>query len=441
MIPLKKFLNSDYFIATMYIITVLSWVLRLQTYTIILSVFIYILIVITDANRINVVTLIMAGVINYRIAKFDNNSILLLVSVIIGLPFLIYDLFKEKPKFKDEVLLSMIFLLASGALSLINTNKDNITLAITGLIGFIAFVIVYFYLFNKSKQGDFRYVAKNVLALGLAIAVEYFIYIYKYEGYTIGKDIDLGWAISNHIAILYLTIIPITFYLYIEDQKRLFILFAIVVDLIVLLLMLSKAAYVTLAIIVIPFTIISFKDCTNKKRFITDLLVSVAIFIISAYLIMQVDVVNVGLKEYLKQMYNRGWFKDNSRIEIYKIGLKVFSKYPIFGGGLYTANYFLTPEGYNLMNYHNYIIHALATTGILGLVMFLNYLYRIVIKIFKNLNFYNICVLTVISSLLIHGLFDTAWFNPVIMMFLSIYVSTIPSKNVIDNSLQLINNN
>jgi hypothetical protein len=421
----KNFLNSNYFIAIIYALTVVSWAFKSQIIMIALGVLIIMTIIYVDAKRINIATLIFAIIISYRNEKLINNIWIIVIYGALLLPFIIYDLIKSKINLKDNILISMFILIGAALLSLINTNRDNISLGIAGLIGFMVFTIVFIYFNSHKSPDDYRYLAKNALAMGLAIACEFAIYTITYNDSSIGKEIDLGWAISTHIAITYLTIIPMTFYLYIENPKRTYVLIALVIDFIVVLLLLCKGAYLAIGLGIIPFLVIAYKMVKDKKRMIRDFMVACIMLFFLLLIISLIGRIRSGVIDYFTYMNRRGWFVDSGRIKIYKVGLDVFFDYPLFGGGVYTGGYYLPLIGEQLKNYHNYFIQSLATMGIFGLLAFAHYLYRIVMRCVSVKHFYNICVLFVIIFLSIHGLVDTTWYSIIVMVILSIYLSAL----------------
>lgn len=120
------------------------------------------------------------------------------------------------------------------------------------------------------------------------------------------------------------------------------------------------------------------------------------------------------LKEYFKDIQ---FFEDNGREELFVIGWDLFKQYPIFGAGSYSGGYYLKDS--NLGTYHNYIIQAIATTGIVGLIS-LGYFVYTMIKTSIKKDCFNILYLISIMYILIHGIVDNSFYNPIIMIFLAI---------------------
>ncbi|HHU55116.1 MAG TPA: O-antigen ligase family protein [Acholeplasmataceae bacterium] len=436
---IKKLLNSNYFIGFVYLFTVICWYYQKQNIAILFYLLCAICIIIFDANRINIATLIMAGIINYRDTTFSANFPLFLASFLVIIPFVLYDFFKNGIKF-DIIFKSMFLIFIVSVLSLINVNKETLSDSIIGVLQTGAFALIYLYFVNKRQNDDYEYIAKNALALGIAIALEFVIYIITYDGNTLGKDIDLGWGISNVIAMIEMMVIPLIIYLYSQNQNRMYLLLSVIIAIVVIALTLSKGAYLALSIISIPLVIVTYLNMPNRKKFIYDISYCLVILSFIIYITSNIDLIREGFIEYFSKMNDRGWFKDQSRIKIYKIGLETFLKNPLLGAGSYTGGYYLGLHGFKVTTYHNYVVQILATIGLFGFISFCMYLFYVIKKIFTTKHHYNLSIFFVIIAISLHGLVDNTWFNPIIMVIISIFFSTIISKKSIQNKKSTYNN-
>ncbi len=255
--------------------------------------------------------------------------------------------------------------------------------------------------------------------------------MFTYEGQIIGKDIDFNWAQSNGIAMMALFLIPLNIGLYIKHQKHNFILLGVIGEVVVLFLTLSKGAYVSLALISIPTFIITWLYAPNRKKLLADLFLSLLLIGVIAWGITRIDKVSVGIAQYLEAMDARGWFNDPARLEIYNKGLEVFKEFPLFGRGTNTTVPGLSNP---VSHYHNFIIHTLATTGILGALAFGFYLISMVFTCIKK-NPYHLMVLMSVLAMMIHGLFDNAWYKPLVMVATSIVISQLEDPVIHLNSI------
>jgi len=423
---MKKFLNSYYFIGLVFGVTVLCWILRTQILAFSIYAIFFLLIVIFDVKRVQMLAIVLAAIINYREDNMYDNIYVFIVFGSLALVLVIYDFIHHKINFNSEILYASLIFLGANVLSFVNANKDTVGLIFAGVVQIIGYCLIFVYFFSNKENDDFKYVPVNCLFMGLAIFLELVFHLLMFSGGAITKrDIDLGWGISNFIAMVVTILIPPTMYLYVENQKRKYVLGAVVLDLVVIFITFSKGAFLTLGIIFIPFAIFIYKYCKDKKSFLKDGGFLLALGIIGLLIITQIDIIWDGFIEYFKEMDERGWFNNESRIILYRRGLEVFKQFPIFGGGSYTGQYYLDHNS----NYHNYIIQSLATIGIVGTIAFIYNIFVIIKKSWYN-NYYNIAIIFVVAAMMLHGLVDTTWYNPIIMVILYIFLPFLNDKKV-----------
>ncbi len=423
---IRNFFNSTYFIILIYLVTLICWYFKQQEAAIIFYVVMAVIIILLNCNRINIVTLIMAGVINYRETSYEGNVWVFVFAAVAILPLLIYDLLKHKIEYKNGIFIAMLIILLSNILSLINIKKEDINYGLVGVSQYVAFCLIYFYFMNKREENNHYYISKNAAIMSLAISLQIIYTLTKFEGDILSKEIDLDWGSTNSIAITYLLLIPLTFYLYIDNQKKFQYLLINILSISMLVLTFCKGAYLTILVLILPFLYLAYRRVQNKKLYIISLFLSLLLLASILYMFYNVDHVREGFVRYFNQMGERGWFNDNSRIDIFKYGADVFKKFPLFGAGSYTAKPYLILNGYhpNLKHYHNYIIQTLATLGLVGLVSFGNYIYQIIKKSLTP-NFYNVSVLFTVFAMLLHGLVDNTWYNPIVPLIITIYLTNL----------------
>jgi len=123
------------------------------------------------------------------------------------------------------------------------------------------------------------------------------------------------------------------------------------------------------------------------------------------------------------------------RIEDYRETLTIFDKAPLFGVG-YNNMCIARAEflGQTNLNSHacsgsaSSLLLILATTGILGFLIFVNLIYRLVADLAKNM--YGLTFLSCLVALLVHSLFVNSLFYPWVMgwMGLLLSISLRPSR-------------
>lgn len=434
---IRKFFNSYIFMIISFLFTIICWYLKNQNIAVIYYIICIAIIILTNANKTTISTIAFCAIINYRETTFSSNSKIALLSTICLLPLFIYEVFKNKPKYKDAIFLSLLAILITSGLSLFNTFEENINDALIGIFKLFVYVFIFYFCLINKKEEDYSYVSKSIVALGIAIIVELAIYAITYSGGSLwNKDISIGWGISNSVSMLLLITIPITIYVYIENPKHIYLIVFIILEMLSILLMLCKGALLALIILVIPFAILLYFMIYGKrmrKIYLITMAIIFVGFVISIIYVYTNKEIMEGIKKYFDGVVDRGGlFRDESRMVIYETGFNIFKKYPLFGSGINTAVYYLELNGFdaNLKHYHNFVIQVLATTGTFGFLSMVSFGFFALRKCFTK-NCYNICCGFAFLALIIHGLVDNTFHNPIVMIVLLFMLSSLVSKDTL----------
>lgn len=429
---MKAFFESKWFPIIAYLVTMVCWYFQIQLPTICFAAASIILIIVSGAKRINIVTLIFAGIISYRTTSYEGNFWPFLIAGLIVVPLSVYDLVRRKASLKDPIFIALALCFLSGLVSLVNVKREYLNYGIAGIFQPLIFAYLYLYLWNSKEKEDFRRVSESATWLSVAITLQVVIFLLTYEGQVLGKRINLGWSSTNSLAMMYLLLFPLTLYLYL-DKGEWYVLPILGLDVAALFLTLSKGAYLAFAILLIPFLVYVYKDINNKRQFLYGILMFAVFAILALGVMFAIPSIREGALEYLRKMSERGWFNDKARIEIYRYGAEVFKRYPLFGSGIYTAKPYLIEKGYSpeLKHYHNYVIQCLATVGVFGLLAFGNFILQIFRKAWKHP--YNIAVAFAAAAMLLHGLVDNTWHNPIIMTVMTVYLAFLVDGKKIDS--------
>lgn len=417
-----QFLNSIYFIILVNIIAVVCWYLKNPFIAYMIYLVFCILIILVKANHSAIASLILGSIISYRVG--DETTIALhsyyaKIFIPLGLVVLVlfvFDIIRRKKRFK----LSLIFfgflsLLIANILSFINIRGEERTyLALLGILQLFAFFVMYLYLLNTQDPDGKKYISNVALIVATAISIELAISYITVDGIPTKVDNDLFWAVSNTIAMFYLVLIPIGVYNYFKNQKYYYSLLLTGFNFCLAFFMLSRGAYLSIAILIIPAIVLVFMMAKEKRRLLIDLAsTGVICLIVTCTFGVKFGLIDM-LIEYFRDLE---FFNDNGREELLLRGWQIFKAYPILGSGSYTGAFYL--KDFNLGTYHNYIIQTIATTGIVGLVSLVYFVYSIVKSSLKK-DCYNLLFLISIMYILIHGLVDNSFYNPIIMMFLAV---------------------
>jgi O-antigen ligase len=264
------------------------------------------------------------------------------------------------------------------------------------------------------------YLARTLIFLAFAILIEILLYYFEFRDETGlksffgGKNVHLGWANANLVASIYLVIIPMTAYYFTKKQKIFNFIIFIGIEMFALLLLLSRGAYLALLIAVIPLMIKFFIKMKDKMKFFKTIILTVILLeVITILYLIPSGIVN----GFYNVLDSKGLSLIGREVLI-KVGLSVFGRYPLFGGGANTSQFYLQVVSSEVF-YHNYLVETLATIGIFGFASFMYYLYHIIKQIVQSDDFNNYVGIVVIS-LIVQGMFDTTFYNPIVMIFLSI---------------------
>lgn len=411
-----------------YAATLGFWYLKNQLLAVAFLLAFGLLLALFRTKKVVYTTLGLSFLINFRDTSFGFNQISVYAIVGILFPFALYSFIKTKFNFKDLILIAFFVYLGANLLSLITIPHHLLDEGIVGVTQTLAFVYLYMYLHNRKEPNDHEYVAKSYCLFGLTIFLEFMLFVASFKGnYPWDKSIELGWGVTNSIAMVLLMILPIVIYYLLKRPKHLYLVALIIALLTFLILTLSKAAYVALALLFIPFLLFTYFSRTTKKQkiYYWASFGMAFVFSLTAYLIATSSEQLVeGFKTYILRMDERGWFNDVARIEIYKYAWDLFKQNPIFGTGSFTAGYYLT-LGFNaplLKHYHNFIMQMLATVGSVGFLAFCFLIIAMIKKAFSY-SLFNVCVLFALLAMIIHGLMDNTFHNPLIMINVTILVA------------------
>lgn len=121
------------------------------------------------------------------------------------------------------------------------------------------------------------------------------------------------------------------------------------------------------------------------------------------------------------------------RLEIWKACIEIIKDNFIAGIGFGTLfkhiSQYSNVVKTNIEHCHNLYLQIFTETGIIGFSIFLSILYKMVKKLWIKINSQNnatwITALTVLAMTMIHGMVDSVFFTPQILMILSIYAGTL----------------
>ena len=427
----NKFFSSDLYIIMLFIIAIINWKFKLTWLVFLSSILFNVLIYILKVSKLKIIPIAISIIISLGLEDTTRYIIPLLITGSVLLVFISYDLIKRKIDFNNKIITGMVLIFIASIFSLV--NSPVLLTSIQGISMWVFYILLFLYMFNmedikKDKDYARYYIAKIFVYFSLAIFIEIILYYIEYGiGQNViafygGNEINFGWAEPQHIANVYLLILPILVYYFTLDQKKYYLLLIIGIDLAMLHLMLSRGAYLAMIILLLPIILKAVNDVKRKTNFI----ISVIYFTIIILVLMIVVAIPTGyVKDFFAFLSTKGHTLEDMEL-MSRIGIGVFERYPLFGGGFGSSRYYLSIVMDNRY-YENFIVQTLSDIGIVGFIAFGYYLFSI-FKYSTIKDKYNSYVLLIVIALTIQGLMETTFYNPLVMILLSFIFPLMTSK-------------
>ena len=424
---IKKFIYSHYYLALFAIITFLFWSLDLSIIGAALLVIIgsISLFFSDDISPLFPSFLFLTIVMNTNnleeIFSQINLIIVVIAFFIVSLILFIVKKLKEKGKFTIGKQFYWLLIAAVGALiSGLFIKSDYKVINLLFVLGyFAAIIIIYVLSVNFIDKERKKYIAKIFLYVAAAVMSEMLFYYLTVpdvnEAFRL-KSIDLGWGISNNIAVYLIISAPMILYLSVNNRFSWIYMLLSLITCTGIVFTLSRGC-ILFAVLLFPFMYI-YAFYKSERR--TNMLI--VFFTFSITLIVLMLIFKKSVWELFGSMINKG-FNDSGRIELYKHALNIIKENPIFGIGFF-GNALNRVDAHNMMMAHNTLLQILLSVGIFGFLCF------IMMYVFRFFSFFNNCnifkVFSFVSVLIVelYGLMDITFFNIDILMFIYILIGT-----------------
>lgn len=306
---------------------------------------------------------------------------------------------------------------------------------------FICIVLLYF-LFSatvKWNEKSGTYFAWLGVMMGVLVTLEVLVVYLQLDvvvdGVIIRDRIDAGWGCYNNIGAMITMSIPFAFYLSYKSKRPYWFILLGTGLLIGVVLSCSRGSTLGGILVYLVAFVYGFFYADEKRlyRISTYALLGVGAIVALfswksiADLFGSVPDIIAGTSSTEGIEFN-----DSGRISIYKEGLKVFLKYPIFGESFYPENY--APWEYSELaqlsaiippRWHNTIVQLLASCGAVGLLAYGFHRYQTIRLICKNPTRLNICIAASILGLVAMSMLDCHFFNlgPVLFYSMALAVA------------------
>ncbi|MDP4177087.1 MAG: O-antigen ligase family protein [Bacillota bacterium] len=286
----------------------------------------------------------------------------------------------------------IIYILGMFVLIVIH-NYNNIF----GIIKYLFVLILGFmclldFLVQEEKKESI-YIYFNVLLIMSTFIVLFGIYEVSLLDYFPKRFDSYFWGISNRMSSRFLIILPIAFYMAKYKNKLYWIVFYILT--LGILMTVSRGAIICVLPIFLIFNVKEFIKKQNILKTISGFIVNIFVLfklkLLQSLLYRSTVLGNQFSYEIKKQtakniarlpVSNEG-STDISRFILWKKAISDFIKNPIFGKGIDKYNYYYYYFGKKVgeVNAHDWILHILAETGIVGLIVTL----VLIVMIFKTI--------------------------------------------------------
>lgn len=421
----NKFFKSTLYFSIISLITTIIWFFGLESIGMPIFTAIAVAILIINKNGIHILPFLLNMLFMISRTEWSMDTIPIYLYILPALLILamIFHMIKNKIKlFDGKLKYPLLMLLAAMLLSTINAETFSLGYIFYYFIG-IFYLFIYFFFKGSLKGDNLDYLIRLFSVLGVMISFQVLLYYLRLDDVIneiLNNDIQLGWGISNFVATCLIIFISTQFY-NLKNKKFLFLnIIAIFFNFMMLLLTVSKGAFLAFAITNIFLFAFLIKYHDDFKLLSRTSLLILLIIIILLY----------TQWNYLEATYHRlfdNFFDDNFRFVIWENGWQAFISNPVFGSGIFSG-----VEGNYFRLYHNTIIHTLATLGLVGMFSLVWQFICVLIVFFKKINIKKSILLIALIGANIHGLVDNVYYMPQFMIIFFIIITAVENQNEIN---------
>lgn len=268
--------------------------------------------------------------------------------------------------------LAYLFVAASMFMGGITSNQLNDEmkgLAFAAFLGLLPFAVYELIVncCNGLKKTDFvNYVCRAFAFLGILIAAQLLIYYIRVWTGVIpeGREVHLGWGISNGAATVLLTTMPVTMYVAVTDKKiwrSLVFAFLALAQMVAVIATVSRGAILVGIAEFVLMIIASVVFNKHRKAYIA------AYALIAVVAIVCCVVFKERLVAFVERAFNNG-LAGSGREELYKEAIDVFSQNKLFGVGFGYIGVNSYLNTHPMYYFHSTFFQTIASLGLFGLV-------------------------------------------------------------------------
>lgn len=430
---INHFLTTPVYISAIMLLTGLSNLLSLElvVYTIFALTFAYICVLGADLLPLIpiVICCYIAPSVSNNPGRSDQSVFAGASGIYIGClgaliaAALIYRLIRDRKAFFGKKyrllgslgILTLAYLL--GGIGSVGYTENALKSIFFALMQGAALIAPYFLIAGGTNWKKVRkdYLAWTGFGVGCLLVLE-ILWIYCscpviVDGVIHRTAIYTGWGMYNNLGALLAMMIPFPFYLATKYHKGWIGSVVGSLFLVGVLLTCSRASILCGAGIYFACVILMLYYANNRKAN------TMAVIIFGGVVAVVVLIFNKPLLQLFSSLLDKG-LDPSSRDTIYAKGLKLFAKYPIFGGSFFSTEYtawgWSTAEGFTSFfppRWHNTCVQLLASCGIVGTAAYVLHRVQTVTLLIRNPNKERIFIACSLLVLLACSLFDCHFFN------------------------------
>lgn len=419
---MKKFLEKDYYIFSIYTIGIINWFFKLNYLYTIFIIGLSFFIILKKYER----KYLIPAILIYHFAHYQLKlDLVQLVGGLIIVGLYSFDIKRTKNLSMNKISIAMLLVLLVMAFSIFYSIDIKLTMMGIYKYGLYTFILIYLFSFKEDKK---MIIVNSIMYLGILVFLEMSLFFIRHIDIGIIESVkimDLGWGGFDLISLTFIISFIISTIGYLETYryKYLLLIFAYIS---LAILTLTKGSYISILIISIPYAVLLYNK--NKKN---TYLVKQFVFYVIIALLFRLFVSNpTGLTTLWYDRIGREDVTGNKYLLI-KNGLDVVRISPLFGLGANISSLFITNYRYLHESFYfpNFIIQTLSTIGIIGLIALVYYIYTVIRELLSKNN-YNLFILLMFIVILIQGLFDASFYTGIVMIILSVTLSGIERKEI-----------
>ncbi len=372
---------------------------------------------------------------------------------VLVLIYLIQNKLNIQKIFSDYLFLPLlIFLLVALISLLIAAGNLSIKQFIVSLLYLVRLGIYFLVYFVSKEIQDKQFKFDLLMISGILISVLGFL---QYNYYSNFLELGLykeGWDphisrltstwldpnfVGGYLSVLFIMLVSYLLNIYkaINKTKLFLYIVSLPVFFVAILLTFSRSTYLSLSI---GMLYVCFMQ--SRKLLVIMVLVGSIIFLSSNKLQNRINDAVISFRAVFTEKTLSLDPTAKLRVESWQHGLEIWGDSPILGVGYNTLRYENLKRGYAEYDKHSSggfdssLLTVLATTGLLGLIFYVWFFYRVLVVSIKTQSKHAIGVIASIICLMVHSLFVNSLLFPLILVPFMVLISFIAdNKNSLNN--------